>query len=74
MTNIPTDFSLGLWSEPKEQTIDDLKQQLAECQAKVKAAKREALLEAANQLNPGYGDYEWRWVCDEISSMAKELE
>jgi hypothetical protein len=40
----------------------------------LKQAKRKALLEAANRLNPGYGDYEWRWVCDELRNMAKELE
>jgi chromosome segregation ATPase len=36
--------------------------------------QREALLEAVNRLNPGYEDYEWRWVVDELNSMAKELE
>jgi hypothetical protein len=54
MTDIPTDFSLGLWSEPKEQTIDDLKQQLAECQQKLEMA--EAVIAGDGALIAGLKD------------------
>jgi hypothetical protein len=55
----------------RDRLIKSLQQQLAECQAQVKAAKREALLEAADILGRG-ADYEL--YVPILYRMAKELE
>lgn len=51
---------------------ESLRQQLAECQAQVKAAKREALLEAAEIAD----DMDWSdgVIGSHFRNMAKELE
>jgi hypothetical protein len=46
--------------------IESLRQQLAECQAQVKQAKREALLEAASRMRGPEAEF--------LEHMAKELE
>jgi cell division septum initiation protein DivIVA len=54
---------------------EKLRQQLAECQAQVKAAKREALLEAANEfVKNNQVDANGGWAVEELRRMAKELE
>jgi len=68
-------------AEWKEPTIESLRQQLAECQAQVKTAKREALLEAieilvadeAYNVEKGYGSNYWPAI-NALKQRAKELE